>query len=257
MPPASKPIGLIAFATVLLFGAVIQAQEEHSDEQSPRGFAVVELFTSQGCSSCPPADANLAHLKQIAEERGLKVFPLSFHVDYWNRLGWEDPYSSAVASNRQQQYARVFESSRVYTPQMVVNGSDEFVGSNAKIAGETVTSALTAVPAETLNLELQTDETTGQVSLQFESSSEGERIALNVALVQTEGGSEVERGENAGRSLRHVNIVRDFQVLPVAQGGSGVAPLSAEVIAAGAGTVIAYVQDLDTGYVFAAASVDL
>lgn len=87
-------------------------------------FAVVELFTSQGCSSCPPADAQLARLTERAEKTKENIIALSFHVDYWNRLGWEDPYSNKAYSNRQYRYSG-YLSGRVYTPQMVVNGQTD------------------------------------------------------------------------------------------------------------------------------------
>src|SRR6185295_6297026 len=86
---------------------------------------VVELFTSQGCSSCPPADRLLSTLRSDP-----RVVPLAFHVDYWNYIGWTDPFSSARWSQRQQAYARAFASNRIYTPQLVVNGTSECVGSN-------------------------------------------------------------------------------------------------------------------------------
>ena len=86
------------------------------------GFALVELFTSEGCSSCPSADQNLMRLVDEASKKKLPVYALSFHVDYWNRLGWTDPYSSKAFTDRQRTYAQVMKSDRVYTPQMIVNG---------------------------------------------------------------------------------------------------------------------------------------
>ena len=92
--------------------------------------AVVELFTSQGCSSCPPADRLLSKLARDPRYQG-KVIPLSFHVDYWNSIGWTDPFSSNRWSERQRVYAgRVFHSNRIYTPQVVVNGRSECVGNS-------------------------------------------------------------------------------------------------------------------------------
>ncbi|MCA9557144.1 MAG: DUF1223 domain-containing protein, partial [Myxococcales bacterium] len=104
------------------------------------GFAVVELFTSEGCSSCPPADANLARLLKAAGDR--PVLGLSWHVDYWDRLGWKDPFSSDAATARQNAYAKAWGTRRLYTPQMVVNGRDEFVGSSEAQADAAVAAAL-------------------------------------------------------------------------------------------------------------------
>ena len=94
---------------------------------------IVELFTSQGCSSCPAADKNLTELLRKAELEGQPVYGLSFHVDYWNYIGWKDPYSSKQFTARQQAYRDHFEAESTYTPQMVVNGTTEFIGSNKRV----------------------------------------------------------------------------------------------------------------------------
>src|SRR5258706_7835451 len=108
-------------------------------QQNP---VVIELFTSQGCSSCPAADKNLAEIIEDAEKNGQPVYGLSFHVDYWNYIGWKDPYSNPGYTARQHQYAQKLNSESVYTPQMIVNGEIEFVGSNKKASSEAVASAL-------------------------------------------------------------------------------------------------------------------
>src|SRR3954451_12913119 len=116
--------------------------------------AVVELFTSQGCSSCPPADRLLSQLSRDPRYQG-KVIPLSFHVDYWNSLGWQDPYSSSRWSQRQQQYAaRVFHTNRIYTPQAVVNGRSECVGNSDEQVLGRINDALNAEPAGRVSLEV-------------------------------------------------------------------------------------------------------
>src|SRR5262245_9342561 len=111
-------------------------------------FALLELFTSEGCSSCPPADALLARLASEARNAGRRVYALSFHVDYWDRLGWKDRYSSAAYSKRQGEYARRFRLASLYTPQLVVNGEQEMVGSDARSVEAALRAAL-ARPAQT------------------------------------------------------------------------------------------------------------
>ena len=131
-------IGTAALAGVLLIGkntspgqgAKEKEVQQQSDNETGTPFAVVELFTSEGCSSCPPADNLLGEIVKDAQKGQQRVYCLSFHVDYWNSLGWRDPYSDPAFSRRQREYARAFESVQVYTPQMVVNGSTGFVGSD-------------------------------------------------------------------------------------------------------------------------------
>src|SRR5438105_352574 len=114
----------------LAFVACASAEGQPAPKATgPEGPLVLELFTSQGCSSCPPADKLLTHLATSAVDR--PVAPLSFHVDYWNDLGWADPYSLPAWTERQRQYARALGDSSVYTPELVVGGAAGFVGSNS------------------------------------------------------------------------------------------------------------------------------
>src|SRR5438132_8543629 len=105
---------------------------------------LVELFTSEGCSSCPPADALLRTLADAQPIAGAEIIALSQHVDYWDRLGWKDRFSSAAFTNRQQQYGRAFNIGSIYTPQMVVDGREQFVGSDASRARRAIGTALSA-----------------------------------------------------------------------------------------------------------------
>jgi hypothetical protein len=116
-----------------------------------RGPVVVELFTSQGCSSCPPADRLLSRLKRDPRLAGA-VIPLAFHVDYWNHLGWSDPFSSQLWSRRQDAYAGAFHSNRIYTPQVVINGRTECVGSDEAQVMRRIREALAAEPAGQVSL---------------------------------------------------------------------------------------------------------
>src|SRR6267142_4441733 len=132
-----------AFAVLLattVFGDRVRA--EAADGSAPRRMVLVELFTSEGCSSCPPADAVLSQLVARQPVAGVKVLALGEHVDYWDRLGWRDPFSSAAYSARQADYAsKAFHGGDIYTPQMVVNGREALVGSDYRAATAAIARA--------------------------------------------------------------------------------------------------------------------
>ena len=169
---------------------------------------VVELFTSEGCSSCPAADAALRELAKAQSVPGVEVIALGEHVDYWNRLGWKDAFSSPVYTARQRQYATGFGTGS-YTPQAVVSGRYEFVGSRTGELAATVTKAA-KVPQALLSV--ATSGTTAQVRVR---SVPAGTPATEVLLAITESGlaSQIGRGENAGRLLQHAAVVR--QLLPL------------------------------------------
>ena len=140
--------------------------------QKTGGFAVVELFTSEGCSSCPPADKLLGQIDERARADGSRVFPLAFHVDYWNHLGWTDPFSSEASSNRQRDYGRALHLESIYTPQMIVNGEREFVGSNGEIAEKAVSEALSRPEENTITLHLGVGREYGDVLTEYDVAGE-------------------------------------------------------------------------------------
>ena len=206
--------------------------------------AVVELFTSEGCSSCPPADENLASLAEKAKTAGRRVYALSFHVDYWNYLGWKDPFSDAAYSERQRGYASAFASRRVYTPQMIVNGSVEFVGSDGAAAARAVDRALENKTLATIELNL---EPRGRSELEVRYGVRGasQGASLNLAVVQSAEGIRVARGENAGRTLSHENVVRAFGSVRLSDSPNPTGRWSTKLpptVSADAVTVVGYVQ---------------
>ena len=187
-------------------------QSRHAGASEPiQGFALVELFTSEGCSSCPAADANLARIAEISASRELDVYTLSIHVDYWNRLGWQDPYSAAWATARQEEYARLFKTKQIYTPQMIVNGTTPFVGSDQAASNTALNSALRIAPQSQLELAAALNGNQVNVSWKIGGTPAGE--LLNIALVQNSGTQRIDAGENDGRQLGHVNIVRQMKTV--------------------------------------------
>lgn len=213
-----KKSAVISFILLIVTASAIALVYSFSNKSSKMpeikssasaGFAVVELFTSEGCSSCPPADAAVAKL--LAEKRE-HVYVLSFHVDYWNRLGWKDPFSKALFSARQRAYATHFSLEGVYTPQVVVNGRTEFVGSNVNKLNAAVETNLRSEAKSDLNI--STVKTNDKITVTY-AITNTDAVRLNLALVQAEATTEVKSGENGGRKLRHVNIVRAFHAAEV------------------------------------------
>lgn len=172
--------------------------------------AVIELFTSQGCSSCPPADRLVGSLADNPD-----ILVLSFHVDYWNYLGWKDPFSSAQFTERQRDYAQFLGGRNVYTPQAVIQGTYDVVGSSAGRLRQALDKA---------------HESKDWVDVTLQSSSNGLSIALPAATLRNatillvgydkKASTQVARGENAGENLTHRNSVRALQTLGVWQGES-------------------------------------
>lgn len=173
---------------------------------------LVELFTSEGCSDCPPADALLRRLVADQPIEGVEIVGLGDHVDYWDRLGWRDPFSAALFSERQSQYeARVFRSNAVYTPQIVVDGFLESVGSDEGTVTRNIRTAARQ-PKATLTLEVtQTTAASVSVNLRTWVPPQIERTGqADLVVAVTEDGltTNVERGENHGRTLSHSAVVR-------------------------------------------------
>jgi len=172
---------------------------------------LVELFTSEGCSSCPPADQFLIQLQQAQPLQGAEIITLGEHVDYWNRLGWKDPFSSAGFSFRQQQYAEAFGNEGPYTPQMVVDGRSGFVGTDARSAQAAMSAAARARKA-TVRLSRTGDRLSVRVE-DLPPVSPGDAAEVLLAITEDNLASNVVRGENAGRKLSHGAVVRKLTVL--------------------------------------------
>jgi hypothetical protein len=172
---------------------------------------LLELFTSEGCSSCPPADAFLKALDDAGHLDGVEIIAIEEHVDYWNRLGWTDPFSSRDWSERQERYARSFRHDGVYTPQLVINGRSEVVGSSAREARPQIMQASKSPTAE-LHLSLASRSSQSvEVTISVENIPP-EAHAAELWLAVTERGlaSNVLRGENEGRNLSHAAVLRSL-----------------------------------------------
>jgi hypothetical protein len=218
--------------------------------QSSTGFAVVELFTSEGCSSCPAADDAVA---QAAKDYHQNVFVLGFHVDYWNRLGWKDEYSSAAFTNRQGEYAAVFSLNGIYTPQVVVNGRAEFVGSDRNKLSDAIKTELNINTPVAIQLSSTILNNT-VVSVKYTTNAD-DKNNLNIALIQLQAVTNVKRGENSGRTLNHINIVRDFKTVDLVKGKTGKISFNIpKSLTANQVKIIGFVQDKTSYHIIGAAS---
>ena len=227
---------------------------------APRVPVIVELFTSEGCSDCPPADALLAQLDRQQPVEGALIIPLEEHVDYWDNQGWRDPFSSSIFTDRQQLYARRFGDGP-YTPQMVVDGTAGFVGSRSSKALAAITAA-EHVPQAAVSLAVSPGKDADSVlaAVRVDSFPAGVRDKAEVRLAVTEDelSSQVGAGENAGRHLVHRATVRKFQSAGHAEPGN---PFSADVkIGLERGWkranlhIVAFLEDRSTGQIFGAAT---
>jgi hypothetical protein len=213
-----NPFRLFLFASAVMAGTLLfwmsflaGPAPAVSASTGTRVPVLVELFTSEGCSSCPPADALLFELEKQPVENA-EVIVLGEHVDYWNYIGWTDRFSSAQFSDRQSEYAGTFGLESVYTPQMVVDGEVEFNGTSERRARRAIAEAAARPKAAvTLRLEPVAGETE-RIKVQITTGSFPEglkgRVRLFLAVTETGLETSVRRGENEGRMLRHTGVVR-------------------------------------------------
>jgi hypothetical protein len=252
-------ITLSVFLFTALFLSLVYTQSgvhaQSNGAPASHKAVVVELFTSEGCSSCPPADALLGQLRDDKALNGIDVIPLGFHVDYWNYLGWQDRFSSHAFSQRQEQYASKLALNGAYTPQMIVNGTDQFVGSNSGQAHAAITRAAAAQSLATIDLSAAQD----KLHVNVRSSGKGDGDVL-LAVTEDNLTNKIGAGENGGRVLRHSAVVRDFRVLGKLNAGNfqSEVPLKLDKDWKRADLrVVVFVQDAGSTKILGAAAVKL
>lgn len=236
-------------------GALLSAPAVTPASRTP---VLLELFTSEGCSSCPPADRLLESLDRTQPIPGAELIVLSEHVDYWNRLGWTDPFSSSLFSARQQEYANRLHRDGVYTPQLVVDGESELVGSDSRQATAAIERALHEQKiAITISKAVRSG---NRVTAEIEAPPtprKNRAAVLYVVLADSKTQSSVARGENAGRALAHVSVARVFTQVSTLKLDDGFTKQIALAVQPGVGVnglrVVAFLQDPSTGHVLGAA----
>jgi hypothetical protein len=250
-----KPICTISFSSFIAMAALsftVTGNDniDNAPADTNKGFAVVELFTSEGCSSCPPADD--AAIK-LAAEFPDRVYFLGFHVDYWDYIGWKDEYAKASYTERQRKYGEIFHLKSIYTPQAVVNGEKELVGSKENQLRAIIKEQLNESSSASIEL---TGKKAGEKNITaFYTATNAGKSVLHIALVQLKGVTNVKRGENGGHKLNHINIVRDFKTIELNKELKGTAEFTIpKGLSAMELKVIAYIQDKNSGKIIAASA---
>jgi hypothetical protein len=224
--------GVFGVLTLFSFSLFSLGSRAHRSAESPQASTavanpaaagvpvIVELFTSEGCSSCPPADALLAKLEEQQPVANAQILAVEEHVDYWNNLGWTDPFSSRQWTARQEDYAATLGSHNVYTPQMVIDGRTEFVGGREHQARQAIEEAASRTRTPVLVTARPSEKQGHKQFIVSVGKLVGSKLGdtAEVWLAITEAGlhSSVTRGENAGEELHHASVVRALRKIGVA-----------------------------------------
>jgi len=242
-----------AIASLLIVTALIDPSTASPKKDNPpvigKGFALLELFTSEGCSSCPAADDLLAKIQKESKDK--PVYVLAYHVDYWNRLGWKDVFSNAEFSKRQIAYGQWLNNPQIYTPQVVINGKAEYIGSDEPALRDAISGALAGTASVSIALQVQEDKDKLAINYQVTGSSATDRLLI--ALVQKSAISKVAAGENSGRTLAHAQIVRQLQTVNLNSDKKGTSYIKAPQGFNPQGwEVVGFIQNSTTGEVLTA-----
>ena len=219
-----KKLSVLPLVLIVLTSAwSLGASSETAPSPNSRPPILIELFTSEGCSSCPPADTFLEKLDSVQPVPTAELIVLSEHVDYWNHDGWKDPFSSAFYSDRQNDYKSRFGLKSVYTPEMVVDGASEFLGSDAHSAERALTQAIKSpkIPVTLSRLSIDASNTL-QVHIESDAlpaSSREKEADVYVAVALHHAESDVLRGENAGHRLAYANVAQTLKDVGVLRRG--------------------------------------
>lgn len=245
-----KKIKLIHLTALLAFfiGTTAFAQN-NPDKKEAKGFALLELFTSEGCSSCPPADELMGKIQNEYKDNNLYV--LAYHVDYWDKQGWKDIFSNPDYTQRQYEYAKFLGKEPIYTPQVIVNGKSEYIASQETVVRNAIKSALSK-PA-VADLKLEASEINNSLSVKYAIEGASKNSRLLIAVVQKAAKSNVKRRENAHRILSHYQIVHHLHTVNLNKDRSGIAIIHLpKDFNTKDWEVIGFVQDRNDGIVLGA-----
>lgn len=239
--------GSIAVFLLAVQAAPVPKKEGMSVQRQP---VLVELFTSEGCSSCPPADALLGRLDREQPVAGAQIIVLSEHVDYWNHLGWTDPFSSPIFTERQEKYSHRFGLGGPYTPQMIVDGTAEFNGSDVRQALKSIRQAQAQPKA---GVRIRPDASPEYVVIEVDALPGKQGAGVYVTQTMDAATSDVLRGENRGRTLHHVSIAEGLHQVGTAGPKAFQTRVSLDPRHAAGRRVVAFVQEPGNGRILGAA----
>ncbi|QIP14935.1 DUF1223 domain-containing protein [Spirosoma aureum] len=249
-----KSINVLTFIAsllmlVLLVNDFINGKTKIEPPVGGKGFALIELFTSEGCSSCPAADDLLATIQKEAQDK--PVYVLAYHVDYWDRLGWKDRFSNSEYSRRQVAYSHWLNEPQIYTPQVIINGKAGYVGSDETALRKALNRSLTTESLASVTLKAQQNGESLTVNYQVTGGTTSDRLLL--AVVQKMASSKVRSGENSGRTLSHAQIVHGLYQMSLTQQKKGQSTIKLPAYFNQQDwEVIGFVQNATTGEIFGA-----
>jgi len=189
---------MLRFFFLLLFSTSLLIAQE-------KPVVVLELFTSQGCSSCPPADDVLAEIKKTMDDKS--IIPIAYHVDYWNYIGWKDPYATTAFTQKQRTYGRKFHSSSIYTPQLVIDGKEHLVGSDRENIHRKIKQHLHRKKVENSVKIISSKKHNNTIACSYNITGSIDNKQIHYLLVLDEATTAIQRGENRNRTLKNSNIV--------------------------------------------------
>lgn len=250
-------VAILAFSSIHL--SLISDKTDSTASERPdeiTAFAVVELFTSEGCSSCPRADKLVSGLYASYHSKNMPVYVLAFHVDYWDGYGWTDAFGKSEFSERQRRYGSFFKLESIYTPQLIINGCEEMVGSNPK-AGTAIESVLQKPASVIVTLGPVADPVKKKINLHYTLSDVPGNAVLNCAVVESGLVREIWQGENKGRTLKHDNVVRYFRTFekPLKEGNVEI-DLPSDLHVENS-SIVAFIQDEKTWHILGAGGISL
>lgn len=202
-----KLIPAFFITLMLLIGMTVLGQ--NTDKKVVKGFALLELYTSEGCSSCPPADELMGRIKK--EYKDSNVYVLVYHVDYWDKQGWKDVFSNSDYTKRQYDYAKYLGKAPIYTPQLIINGKADYIASQETVVRNGIKSAL--LKPVTTDLFLEASQANNNLNVDYSIEGIFKNSSLLIAVVQKNAKSNVKRGENANRILSHYQIVHHLHTV--------------------------------------------